>query len=579
LRAGAHNPVDAAADPAIVAAMAEPDLILHDARVVTLDPARPRVEALSVRDGRIAAVGASAELLRGRGRATRIVDAGGQTVTPGIFDAHPHMDREGLKRRGGIAIRGLDSVAGIVEIVREAASRTPAGEWIVTMPMELAPEHGMPRYVSRPDQLAEGRLPDRRDLDAAAPDHPVLIRSIWGWWGVPPFPSVANSAALALAGIDRDTGAPHGTEIERDGAGEPTGVMRETNRAPILEYTLFGRLPRFTFEDRLIAARTAPRLYNAAGTTAGFEGHGLTPAIVESYRRADQAGDLTVRLAATLSVPSAALDDRGVGDYLRTWADRIAAPGERCGNLATDGICLDFGDPEIARIIGAGYPYEQWAGHFYQSVAFDRLVEIATLAAGLGIRLACIAYDIEALLRAFEAVDARIPIAEKRWVIMHLTRATDDQLRRIGALGAMVTVTPNFMYHATTRLGLAELGADGTPIRRLLDAGIPVALSSDNVPVSMFWAMWSALTRYAADLDVRLGESFLAREEALELIARTGHRLTWDEDRRGTIAPGMDADFVVLDRDPLSCPEDDIRETRAVRTFLAGNQVYSAAAT
>ena len=556
--------------------MAEPDFILHNGRILTLDPARPEARAFAVRDGRIAAVGAAAEILRGRGRATRIVDAGGRCVTPGIFDAHPHMDREGLKARGGIAIGGLSSVAEIVEAVRAAASRTPAGEWIVTMPMELAPKHGMPLYVNQPDQLAEGRFPDRRDLDEAAPDHPVLIRGIWGWWGAPPFPSAANSAALALAGIDRDTRAPHGTAIERDETGEPTGVMRETNRAPILEYTLFGCLPRFTFEDRLAAARTAPRLYNAFGTTAGYEGHGLTPAIVESYRRADEAGDLTVRLATTISVPSGAMDDRGVGDFLRLWADRIAAPGGREGNLTTDGICLDFGDPDVARIIATGYPYEQWAGHFYQSVAFDRLVEIATLAAGLGIRLACIAYDIEALLRAFEAVDRKSPIADKRWVIMHLTRATDDQLRRIEALGLIVTITPNFMYHATTRLGLAELGAEGTPIRRVLDAGIPVALSSDNVPVSMFWAMWSALTRYAADLDARLGESFLTREETLRLMTRTGHMLTWDEDRRGAIAPGMDADFVVLDRDPLTCPEDEIRETRAVGTYLAGNEVYSA---
>ena len=557
--------------------MAEPDFILHNGRVLTLDPARPEAEAFAVRDGRIEPVGASAGILRGRGRETRIVDAGGRTVTPGIYDAHPHMDREGLKARGGIPIEGLSSVAEIVEVVREAASRTPAGEWIVLMPMELAPEHGMPRYVSEPEQLAEGRFPDRRDLDAAAPDNPVLIRSIWGWWGVPPFPSVANSAALALAGIDRDTSAPHGTAIERDASGEPTGVMRETNRAPILEYTLFGCLPRFTFEDRLAAARTSPRLYNAVGTTAGYEGHGLTPAIVESYRRADEAGDLTVRLATTLSVPSAAMDDRGVGDYLRFWADRIAAPGERRGNLTTDGICLDFGDPDVARIIAAGYPYEQWAGHFYQSVAFDRLVEIATLAAGLGIRLACIAYDIESLLRAYEAVDDEVPIADKRWVVMHLSRATDDQLRRIEALGLIVTITPNFMYHAATRLGLAELGAEGTPIRRVLDAGIPVALSSDNVPPSMFWAMWSALTRYAADLDARLGESFLTREETLRLMTRTGPMLTWDEDRRGAIAPGMDADFVVLDRDPLTCSEDKIRETRPLRTYLAGEEVYSAA--
>ena len=557
--------------------MAEPDLILHNGRVLTLDPARPKAEAFAVRGRRIEAVGASAGMLRGRGRKTRILDAGGRTVTPGIFDAHPHMDREGLKARGGIPIEGLASVAEIVEVVREAAARTPPGEWIMLMPMELAPEHGMPRYVSEPGQLAEGRFPDRRDLDAAAPDNPVLIRSIWGWWGVPPFPSVANSAALALAGIDRDTKAPHGTGIERDASGEPTGVMRETNRAPILEYTLFGCLPRFTFGDRLAAARASPRLYNAAGTTAGYEGHGLTPAIVESYRRADEAGDLTVRLATTLSVPSAAIDDRGVGDYLRSWADRIAAPGERRGNLTTDGICLDFGDPNVARIIAAGYPYEQWAGHFYQSVAFDRLVEIATLAAGLGIRLACIAYDIESLLRAYEAVDDNVPIADKRWVIMHLSRATDDQLRRIEALGLIVTITPNFMYHAATRLGLAELGAEGTPIRRVLDAGIPVALSSDNVPVSMFWAMWSALTRYAADLDAHLGESFLTREEALRLMTRTGPMLTWDEDRRGAIAPDMDADFAILDRDPLTCPEDEIRETRPLRTFLAGDEVYSAA--
>ena len=559
--------------------MAEPDFILHNGRVLTLDSARPEAQAFSVRDGRIAAVGDSADILRARGRVTRILDAGGRTVTPGVFDAHPHMDREGLKARGGIAIEGLASVSEIVEAVREAASRTPAGEWIVLMPMQLAPEHGMPRYVSEPGQLAEGRFPDRRDLDAAAPDHPVLIRGIWGWWGVPPFPSVANSTALALSGVDRDTKAPHGTEIERDAAGEPTGVMRETNRAPILEYTLFGALPRFTFEDRLAAARTAPRAYNAVGTTAGFEGHGLTPAIVESYRRADEAGDLTVRLTTTLSVPSGKMDDREVGDYLRGWADRIAAPGHREGNLATDGICLDFGDPNVARIIATGYPYEQWAGHFYQSVAFDRLVGIATLAAELGIRLACIAYDIEALLRAYEAVNAKVPIVDRRWVIMHLTQATDDQLRRIKALRLIVTVTPNFMYHATTRLGLDELGAEGTPIRRVVDAGIPVALSSDNVPVSMFWAMWSALTRYAADLDTRLGESLLARDEALSLMTKTGHLLTWDEDRRGTIAPGMDADFAVLDRDPLTCPEDEIRETRALRTFLGGEEVYSAGET
>ena len=553
--------------------MPEHDLVLYNGRIITLDGASGIAQAVGVRRGRIAAVGAEAQVLADAGPHTRRIDLAGATVMPGIFDAHPHMDREGLKRRGGHPIRGLGSVAEICEAVRAAAARTPAGEWILTMPMELAPRDGMPRYVSAPDDLAEGRFPDRGDLDRAAPDHPVLIRSVWGWWSKPPFPSVLNSRALTLAGIDGHTRAPHGSTIIKDASGVPTGVMLETNRAPILEYTLLDCVPRFTFEDRLAAARLGPKLYNAAGTTAGYEGHGLTPALIEAYRRAAETGDLSVRLTATLSVPSAVMNDARIADLLHQWAGRIAAPGRRTGNLVTDGICLDFGDPAVARIIAAGYPYEGWAGHFSQSVAHARLIAIATLAARLGIRLACICYDIEALLQAYEAVDREISIRERRWVMMHLTRASDDQIRRIKALGVIVTVTPNFMHHATTRLNLAELGAEGTPIRRLIDAGVPVALSSDNVPVSMFWAMWSALTRYSADLGARLGESGLERAEVLRLIAQTGHLLTWDEDRRGAIRPGMDADLAVLDRDPLTCPEDEIKDVAAARTFLAGQDV------
>ena len=553
--------------------MTEHDLVLYNGRIITLDDGSRITSALAARDGRIVRTGEDAAILAGAGSQTERLDLGGATAMPGIFDAHPHMDREGLKRQGGLPIKGLGSVVEICEAVRAAAARTPAGEWIVTMPMELDPEDGMPRYVSEPEDLAEGRYPNRGDLDRAAPDHPVLIRGVWGWWSKPPYPSVANSRALALAGIDRNARAPFQSQILKDTAGEPTGVMLETNRAPILEYTLLGCVPRFTFEDRVAAARLGPKLYNAVGTTAGYEGHGLTPTIIEAYRRAEETGDLSVRLTTTLSVPSAVMNDRRVAGLLHQWADRLTTPGRREGNLVTDGICLDFGDPNVARIIATGYPYEAWAGHFSQSVDQERFITIATLAARLGIRLACICYDIEALLQAYEAVDREISIRERRWVLMHLTKATDDQLRRIKALGTIVTMTPNFMYHATTRLGLAKLGAEGTPIRRLIDAEIPVALSSDNVPVSMFWAMWSALTRYAGDLGECLGESGLEREEVLRLIAQTGHCLTWDESRRGAIQPGMDADIAVLDRDPLTCPEDEIKDIIAARTFLAGREV------
>ncbi len=172
--------------------MSEHDLILHNGRVITLDRASRAVEALAVTAGRISAVGASAEVLAGRGRATRVIDLAGSTACPGFFDAHAHMDREGLKARGGYSLAGRHSVAAIVAAVAQAAARTPSGEWVVCMPM------GTPKlsYVSRPDQLEEGRFPTRHDLDRVAPDHPVYIRVPWGWWVHRPFVCVANTAAL-----------------------------------------------------------------------------------------------------------------------------------------------------------------------------------------------------------------------------------------------------------------------------------------------------------------------------------------------------------------------------------------------
>jgi predicted amidohydrolase YtcJ len=137
------------------------DTIIRGGRIITLDGDSRVVEAMGVRDGRISAVGTEAEVMSGRGPHTTVLDVSGQTVIPGFFDAHPHMDRQGLKARGGIPLDGCRSIAEILEVVRTAVAATPKGEWIVLMPM------GTPHtdYVYRPEQLAEGRFPTRHDLD------------------------------------------------------------------------------------------------------------------------------------------------------------------------------------------------------------------------------------------------------------------------------------------------------------------------------------------------------------------------------------------------------------------------------
>jgi predicted amidohydrolase YtcJ len=198
-------------------------LVLVNGRVLTFDSGRPQATALAVAGGRIAAVGDAADVKRHRDRRTEVVDLRGATVVPGLVDVHAHLDREGLKSLYPSLAR-CRSIGDIQMVVRRQAARTPKGLWVVTMPV------GSPPFYQDPTGgLVEKRWPTRRDLDVAAPDHPVYIRGIWGYWNKPPVYSIASSRALARAGVTRDTEPPPGVEIVKDAAGEPTGVFVEHN--------------------------------------------------------------------------------------------------------------------------------------------------------------------------------------------------------------------------------------------------------------------------------------------------------------------------------------------------------------
>jgi len=555
--------------------MSPPDLILHGGKVITLDRSSRLAQAVAVRSDRIVAVGDDAALLKEVAPTTRVIDLKGGAVLPGFFDAHPHADREGLKARGGIPIAGLHSVADIVEVVRRAARTTPTGDWIVLMPMGEPPHE----YISRPEQMKDGRFPNRHDLDAAAPNHPVYIRAVWGWWSRRPFPSVANSLALRRAGVTKETGAPHNVEIVRDARGEPTGVFLERNFVPVLEYTLFRDLPRFNYSDRVESVRLGAQAYAAVGTASLYEGHGLTPTVIRAYRENAERDALPVRMHTPISMPSAAFDDNRLLDLFYHYAGVAGGRGRGDDILRVEGINLGgHADATVADIIAAGYPYDQWAGHFYQAMTQERFVKLGIEAARLGLRVNCVvSRDLEYALTAYEAIDKEVPIRDRRWVVIHVNQASDSQIKRMKALGVIATVVPGFLWMAGDRYGLDKLGDDGIPIRRMLDGGVPVALSTDGVPYSMLWTAWEALARWDEDGQRQLGDSRLTREEALRMAAQSGHQLTWNEDRYGSLEVGKVADMVVLAEDPLSCDLDRLKDIPVDRTFLGGRQVFGAA--
>lgn len=551
------------------------DWIFQNGRIRTLDPRQPVAAALAVAGGRVAAVGSHADVRAWKGRRTAVVDLAGATVIPGLVDAHAHLDREGLK---GIcpSLARCRSIADIQGVIRRLAASRPAGEWIVTMPVGAPPF-----YLDPPAGLAERRWPMRADLDAAAPDHPVYIRGIWGYWNRPPVHSIANSAALARAGITRDTVPPSGVDIAKDAAGEPTGLFVEKNLVQVMEFTLMRDAPRFTHADRLRALGESLRRYASRGVTAVYEGHGLAPEVLRVYRETHERGRLSLRCEVALSPTweGAGEAERAIPE-LAAWAGGRGAGDDR---LRVAGIALHFGgDAEVARILHAGQPYTAWAGFVESANTREDYARQAELAARHGLRVSTIVTrSLPEVLDAWEASAARHPARDRRWVLVHLHVATGVQLARIRALGAVAT-TNSISY--LWRSGAAEAARLAGPAealiphRSLARLGIPFGLATDNKPANPWLAFNAAVDRR----DMATGEILgpgerLSRLQALRALTVGGARVTFAERERGILAPGFAADLAVLDLDPLAAPLDELAEMTARLTMVGGEVAHGGA--
>ena len=271
---------------------------------------------------RIVAVGPNEAMAPHTGPATRVVDLKGKAVIPGITDGHAHMDREGL-RNVFPSLGRVRSIRDIQDRIAELARGKKPGEWIVTMPIG-----DPPYYFDVPDILAEKRWPTRQELDKAAPNNPVYIRSIWGFWrGTFPIVSIANTAALARAGITRDTRSPaKSLTIEKDANGDPTGVFVEQEMQPITELIWFREATRFSHADRMKALQEFAAALPCGRNHQHFRGPRRRRRTDPGLQADAPERALTMRTTLAFSPDWLAAGNAPLGPFVDAWAAWLGEP-------------------------------------------------------------------------------------------------------------------------------------------------------------------------------------------------------------------------------------------------------------
>jgi predicted amidohydrolase YtcJ len=576
--AGSHSAEAQTATPRLPATVLvrSADTILKNGNIITVDAAFSVAQAVAIAADRIVAVGPDEAMGAHTGSQTRIIDLKGQTVVPGLTDGHAHMDREAL-RDVFPSLGSVRSIRDIQDRIAELARGKRPGEWIVTMPIG-----DPPYYFDVPDILAEGRWPTRQELDAAAPDNPVYIRSIWGYWrNTMPLVSCANTEALRRAGITRDTVAPVPTVmIEKDAHGDPTGIFLEQEFQPISELIWFRDAARFTHADRMRALPESARAYHGFATTGIFEGHGAATELIRVYKETYANGALTMRTTLAFSPDWNAVGSAPLGSFIDAWAGWLGGPGLGNAWLKMSGVNVSIGHDAADDVRAMAAPYTGWAGFNYANgLPRDQLKDVLVRCATNDIRAVMI--HRLGVLDLYDEIDRIVPLKGKRWVIAHINTITPADIERIVRMGLVLTThTNNSLYKALDTLARQmppERHREIVPLRSLLAAGVEVSLATDNAPASLFLPIWQTVARTSFRTARRVApEEALTRADALRCATANGAYLTFDEDNRGSLQPGKLADLAVLSADPLTVEEEKIADIVSRMTMVGGKVVYGA---
>ena len=532
------------------------DLVVHNARVYTVDAKAPRAEAFAVRGGKFVAVGKNADIRGLTGKNTQVIDAKQMTVVPGFIDTHNHATGNVLLYEvlvGNPYVVEFVTIASIIEKLRAKAQQTPAGMWVEG-------------FFFDDTKVKDNRLITNQDLDQVSRDHPVAVHHRGG------HTSFYNSKAFELAGITKSTPNPPGGTYDKDAGGELNG--RVTDRATGA-LNRVGTRPMFTAEQRQQRDRDG-----LAFISKQFARYGLTTVHHEGGN-----------LAALQQV-------RARGDLLHRVS--YEASGTVLESMITSGIQSGFGDDWIR--------FGATSEHTVDGSFSERTMALSTYYAGVeppykgnitetqdvldawcervhraGIQLNCHANGdvaIDSTLTAYERAQKAFPRADARPKITHCTLVNDDLLRRMKALGVVPAPFTSYAYYNTDKFKYygEELMKRSMAYRSFIDSGITAAAGSDFSPgpFDPRMGIQGMVTRTGWDGGTWGLNQRVSVDEALQINTLNGAYNSREESSKGSITPGKLADFVMLAEDMHTIDQEKIKDIEIIRTVVNGKTVYQA---
>jgi predicted amidohydrolase YtcJ len=541
--------------PLYALAPIDPDLVVFNAKVYTIDSALPRAEAFAIAGSRFVAVGSSANMRALVGKRTSTFDAKGMTIVPGFTDTHNHA--------GGTTLLYQVLVGNPFEV--EFVTIQSIIDKLKTSARALPPDTWVEGYFHDDTKLKDKRPLNVRDLDQVSTEHPVVVRHRGG------HTSFYNSRAFALAKVTRDTPNPSGGTFDKDANGDLNGRVTDLARSV---FDRVGTRPAYSANQRATREREG-----VAHISKQFVRYGLTSVHHEG-------GDL-----------AAIQDVRARGELLHRVS--YEATGQVLENMITSGIETGFGDEWIRfgatsehtldgsfseRTMALSVPYPGQNG--YKGNVTESQQECTAWVERVhraGIQVNCHANGdvaIDEYLTAFERAQQRFPRRDTRPKITHCTLVNDELVRRIKAAGAVPALFSTYAYYNTDKFPFygEEFMKHAMAYRTLLDAGVPCTAGSDFSPgpFAPLMGIQGMVTRTGWDNTTWGANQRITVDEALKVNTLNGAYASHEEAVKGSISVGKLADFVVLADDPHTVDPSKIKDIQIVRTVVGGTTVYQA---